>query len=74
MLKKSAKLQDLCGTFKDSNADKKTITKAGERIMASLYTNSTTKTLSELRYELFARSVKQSRFNLTCLPPDIWCL
>lgn len=70
ILKNNSSLKDLSGNFKDSNANKETITKSGERIMASLYTKSTTmKTLSELRYELFARSVTKSKFNLACLPP-----
>lgn len=69
VLKNNVSLQNLCGHFKDSNASKETISSAGERIMASLYTNSMTKSLAELRYELFARSVTKNKFNLACLPP-----
>lgn len=70
VMKKNTSLHKYSSLFRDPNAVKESLIEAGERIMTVLYSSNSSKTcLNDIRYEMFARSITKSKFNLASLPP-----
>lgn len=66
---KNSSLQRTAAVFIDPNATPNQIADAGAKFIVTLYTEGSTKSLNETRFDLFQRTLSKNDFNLACLPP-----
>ncbi|KYN12193.1 hypothetical protein ALC57_15644 [Trachymyrmex cornetzi] len=70
ILKQNTQLNEIVEIFREENADSHNISEAGERVLAALYGYSDdVRSLNDIRYYCFTRSVYKTKFNLASLPP-----
>ena len=55
--------------FKDPSAAPNKIVEAGRKFVLQLYGSKTDQSLTQLRYQIFAKSLSKINFNLASLPP-----
>lgn len=64
-----SQIQEAVKCFKVPNAQPDDLDDAGEKILVKMYGGKLPKSLNDLRYEGFARSLTKSKYNLCSLPP-----
>ncbi|KAJ8733220.1 hypothetical protein PYW08_001518 [Mythimna loreyi] len=66
---KDSQIQEALECFKVPNAQPDDLDDAGEKNFVKMYGGKLPKSLNDLRYEGFARSITKSKYNLCSLPP-----
>lgn len=69
LLEKHEELQELAAVFKKPHADPTEIAEAGKAFILQLYGNKECKSLGDLRYQCFVKTLSRSTFTLSSLPP-----